>query len=170
MSEIEIKVGDLTTAQVEAIVNPANSSGSMGGGVAGAIKKAGGEIIEQEAMSKAPIAVGQAVITSAGNLPAAYVIHAPTMEQPTGVTSEAFVQAATLAALTLAKEEGISSLAIPGMGTGVGGLNQTIAAYAIWRAIKAEADFLLKKILLIDIDSQLISTLKEVEKEMLQWG
>jgi len=79
---IVVKRGDLTQIPCDAIVNPANSFGYMGGGVAGAIKRIGGVEIENEAIAKAPIPVGTAVETTAENLPCTFVIHAPTMEQP----------------------------------------------------------------------------------------
>ncbi|MEX2689946.1 MAG: macro domain-containing protein, partial [Candidatus Njordarchaeum guaymaensis] len=78
MVEIIVIKGDITKMDVDAIVNPANSLLIMGGGVAGAIKRRGGQIIEDEAVKQGPIPVGNAVITSAGNLKARYVIHAPT--------------------------------------------------------------------------------------------
>jgi len=78
MMEISVVQGSLLEVQADAIVNPANSLGLMGGGVAGVIKRFGGEEIEKEAVSKAPIPVGSAVLTSAGKLPFKGVIHAPT--------------------------------------------------------------------------------------------
>jgi len=82
MIKITIEQGDITTLEVDAIINPANSYGYMGGGVAGAIKEIGGQEIETEAVAKAPIPIGSAVITTAGSLKAKHIIHAPTMEQP----------------------------------------------------------------------------------------
>ena len=77
--EIKIIKGDITELKVDAVVNAANNKLVMGGGVAGAIKKKGGRIIEDEAVKKGPIEIGGAVYTSAGNLSAKYVIHAATM-------------------------------------------------------------------------------------------
>jgi len=82
-TRIIVTKGDITSFGCDAIVNPANSTGSMGGGAALAIKKAGGASIEKEAMKKAPIAVGKAVSTNPGTLNAGFIIHAPTMENPT---------------------------------------------------------------------------------------
>ncbi len=76
---ISVVHADITQLAVDAIVNAANSELWMGGGVAGAIKRAGGTVIEQEAMAKGPIPVGEAVVTSAGRLPCRHVIHAATM-------------------------------------------------------------------------------------------
>ena len=77
--EIKIMQGDITELKVDAIVNAANNKLVMGGGVAGAIKKKGGKAIEEEATKLGPIKIGESVATSAGSLPAKYVIHAATM-------------------------------------------------------------------------------------------
>ena len=77
--KIEVVQGDLTELGVDAIVNAANNKLVMGGGVAGAIKRKGGRIIEEEAVKKGPIKIGEALATTAGVLPAKYVIHAATM-------------------------------------------------------------------------------------------
>ena len=78
-TEIKVVMGDITELRVDAIVNAANNQLLMGGGVAGAIKKKGGKIIEEEALSKGPIEIGQAIATGAGELAAKYIIHAATM-------------------------------------------------------------------------------------------
>lgn len=119
---IEAIVGDITQVEAEAIVNAANSELWMGGGVAGAIKRAGGSEIEVEAMAQGPIRPGEAVVTSAGRLPPPirWVIHAATMG-PDLQTSEALVRAATASALARAAEIGAKSVALPAMGTSVGG-------------------------------------------------
>jgi len=119
--EIEAVVGDITRIDAEAIVNAANSHLWMGGGVAGAIKRAAGSIVEQEAVAQGPIQPGEAVATSAGALPPPirWVIHAATMG-PDLQTSEDLVRQATASALAKAAEIGATSIAIPAMGTGVG--------------------------------------------------
>lgn len=114
--------GDITELRVDAIVNPANSLMIMGGGVAGAIKRRGGSSIEEEARSKAPVPVGEAVTTHAGKLPSKYVIHAPTMEAPAMKIGLGNVRMAMLAALKEASRVGVESLAIPALGAGVGGV------------------------------------------------
>ncbi|MCK4902071.1 MAG: macro domain-containing protein [Thermoplasmatales archaeon] len=121
MSIIVVK-GDLTQTKCNAIVNPANSYGFMGGGVAGVIKRVGGIEIENEAISNAPIAVGKAVATTAGNLPCKFVIHAPTMKEPAMRIGIENVKLATRAALELGSELKLRTIAFPGMGTGVGGV------------------------------------------------
>jgi len=125
---IFVEKGDITKIVCDAIVNPANSYGYMGGGVAGVIKKIGGSEIENEAVSKAPISVGTAITTTSGCLPCKYVIHAPTMEQPAIRIGINNVKIATKAALECALKNKIKTIAIPGMGTGVGGISKEDAA------------------------------------------
>ncbi|MBD3388703.1 MAG: macro domain-containing protein [Candidatus Altiarchaeales archaeon] len=135
MAEIVVEKGDITLKEAGAIVNPANSGGWMGGGVAYAIKKAGGDIIEAEAVASAPIPVGSAVETSAGKLPCKHVIHAPTMELPGEIIGPENVNSATDAALRKASELGVESVAFPGMGCGVGGLSKSVASRAMVESI-----------------------------------
>ena len=132
--KIVVKRGDITEEDVDAIVNPANSLMIMGGGVAGAIKRKGGEEIEREAMKYAPVPVGDAIVTTAGRLKAKYVIHSPTMERPAMRIGIENVRKAARAALRKAEELGISSLAFPALGAGVGG----VPAYESIKAILSE--------------------------------
>jgi len=129
--EVVAITGDITKQKVDAIVNPANSWMIMGGGVAGAIKRMGGKEIEDEAVKHAPVPVGKAVATGAGKLKAKYVVHAPTMERPAMLISAENVRLAVRAALELASELRLKSVAFPGMGTGVGGLALEEAAEAM---------------------------------------
>ncbi|WP_456481956.1 macro domain-containing protein [Methanopyrus sp.] len=134
--KVVVLKGDITELEADAIVNPANSRGVMGGGVAAAIKARGGEEIEREAMEKAPIPVGEAVETTAGDLDAEYVIHAPTMERPAQRIDVENVRKATEAALKKADELGVESVAFPGMGTGVGGVPYEEAARTMVEVIE----------------------------------
>jgi O-acetyl-ADP-ribose deacetylase (regulator of RNase III) len=153
---IIVKIGDITTIKCDAIVNPANSFGYMGGGVAGAIKRVGGIEIEKEAVSKAPISVGSAVTTTAGALPCKSVIHAPTMERPAMRTDVDNVQKATYAALKLGENLNIKSIAIPGMGTGVGGVSESDAAKAMISVVK-EFENKFDQIILVDRNEKMTS-------------
>ncbi|MBI1806870.1 MAG: macro domain-containing protein [Ignavibacteria bacterium] len=119
---IEILQGDITRQDTEAIVNAANNHLWMGGGVAGAIKRIGGEEIESEAVAQGPIEIGEAVGTSAGTLQAKYVIHAAVMGQDLH-TDSSYIQAATRSALILAESKQLASIAFPALGTGVGGFS-----------------------------------------------
>jgi O-acetyl-ADP-ribose deacetylase (regulator of RNase III) len=129
LTSIEVWVGDITRAPVEAIVNAANSQLWMGGGVAGAIKRAAGAEVEAEAMAQGPIHPGQAVVTSAGQLPPPirWVIHAATMG-PDLRTFESYIEAATASAFAAADQIGAKSVALPALGTGVGGFSMRRAA------------------------------------------
>lgn len=119
-------VGDITEVTADAIVNAANSELWMGSGVAGAIKRKGGEEIEREAIAKGPIMVGDAVATAAGKLPYKAVIHAAAMGYEHGEmvsASAETVRTATESALKACDELGLKSIAFPALGTGVGGLD-----------------------------------------------
>ncbi|ADO45962.1 Appr-1-p processing domain protein [Hydrogenobacter thermophilus TK-6] len=159
--EIVILEGSLLDVEADVIVNPANSLGIMGGGVAGVIKKAGGSIIEKEAMLKAPISVGSAIFTSAGRLKFKGVIHAPTMEEPVMETTEEKVRKAVRAALELADNMGFKSIAIPGMGTGIGRLPKGVAAKAMMGEIVNFIPINLEKVVLVDIDRELVEKWRE---------
>ncbi len=117
-----LRQGDITESDVDAVVNAANNHLWMGAGVAGAIKRKGGEVIEAEAVSKGPIRIGGAVITGAGELPARHVIHAAGMGTDLR-TSPEIVEDCTRASLEAAEENSLSSIAFPAIGTGVGGLD-----------------------------------------------
>ena len=155
---IVVKRGDLTKEPADVICNPANSSLRMGGGAAGAIKRAGGEEIELEALKHAPVPVGKAVVTGAGKLKARWVVHAPTMEYPAMPTTAEKVYRATKAALECAEGAGAKSLVIPGMGTGVGGVSCENAARAMVKALKefSEAPRSLKRIVLCDLSDGMV--------------
>lgn len=160
--QIEVLHGDITKLEVDAIVNAANTHLYMGGGVAGAIKRAGGEEIEKEAVKKGPIKIGEAVVTSAGKLKAKFVIHAPTMELDFK-TDEKKVRAAMIAALKKAEELGIESIAFPALGTGVGGLPKDLVAKIMVEELKKhiESGTRLKKVILIDINKEQIEFFKK---------
>jgi O-acetyl-ADP-ribose deacetylase (regulator of RNase III) len=111
---------DVTQLEVDAITNAANTRLLHGGGVAGAISRAGGPVIQEESNAKAPIGLGEAVETSAGDMPARWVIHAATME-PDLRTDAGIIERATRSTLAKAEELGARSLALVAFGTGVGG-------------------------------------------------
>jgi O-acetyl-ADP-ribose deacetylase (regulator of RNase III) len=117
---IEVLDTDITALAVDAIANAANTQLRHGGGVAGAIARAGGRVVEDESRAAAPIGLGDAVATSAGDLPSRWIIHAATMELG-GPTSADIVRRCTAATLWKAEELGARSLALVAFGTGVGG-------------------------------------------------
>ncbi len=116
----EVIKGDISALEMDALVNAANNHLWMGSGVAGALKRAGGDSIEAEAIGRGPIPVGEAVATGAGRLKARYVIHAAVMAQDL-TTDSVKVAAATAASLSLAEDLRVTSIAFPALGTGVGG-------------------------------------------------
>ncbi len=118
--ELGVVEGDIAALAVDAVANAANDHLWMGAGVAGALKRAGGDEIEREAVALGPIAVGDAIATGAGRLRARWVIHAAVMGQDL-VTSADAIRRATRRTLEVADELGAESLALPAFGTGVGG-------------------------------------------------
>jgi O-acetyl-ADP-ribose deacetylase (regulator of RNase III) len=124
---IEVLEADVTSLEVDAIANAANTRLLHGGGVAGAISRAGGPAIDRESAEKSPIGLGEAVATSAGEMPARWVIHAATMELG-GPTSAEIIRRATASTLQVAEELGARSLALVAFGTGVGGFSLQEAA------------------------------------------
>ena len=127
MASIEVLDTDITALAVDAIANAANTQLMHGGGVAGAIARAGGRTVQDESDAKAPIGLGEAVETSAGDMPARWVIHAATMELG-GPTSAEIIGRATASTLAKADELGATSLALVAFGTGVGGFPLAEAA------------------------------------------
>jgi O-acetyl-ADP-ribose deacetylase len=119
---IEVLDTDITKLEVDAIANAANTELKHGGGVAGAISRAGGPAIQRESSSVAPIGLGEAVETSGGEMPCRWVIHAATMRLGgrAGSTSSAIIREATASTLRKADELGARSLALVAFGTGVG--------------------------------------------------
>jgi O-acetyl-ADP-ribose deacetylase len=120
MARIEVLDTDITALDVNVIANAANTRLLHGGGVAGAISRAGGPAVQEESHQKAPIGLGEAVETTAGDMPARWVIHAATMELG-GPTDAGIIRRATAATLARADELGARSLALVAFGTGVGG-------------------------------------------------
>jgi O-acetyl-ADP-ribose deacetylase (regulator of RNase III) len=127
---LEIRDGDIASLEVDALANAANDHLWMGAGVAGALKRAGGEEIEREAMAHGPIELGAAIATTAGRLPARYVIHGAVMGQDLR-TDAGLVGRTTRSCLQLADELGCRSLALPAFGTGVGGLSLAESARVV---------------------------------------
>lgn len=119
---IEVVQGDIAEQDTEAIVNAANNHLWMGAGVAGAIKRKGGEEIEQEAVQQGPVEVGESVLTSAGKLKTKHVIHAAVMGQDLHTDADKIARA-TRSALQLAEKKNIASISFPALGTGVGGFS-----------------------------------------------
>ena len=120
MAAVEALDVDITTLEVDAIANAANTELLHGGGVAAAIARAGGPDVDAESRARAPIGLGEAVETSGGAMPCRWVIHAATMELG-GPTSADVIRRATASTLARADALGARSLALVAFGTGVGG-------------------------------------------------
>ncbi|WP_227410816.1 macro domain-containing protein [Thermosphaera chiliense] len=132
-----LTIGDITGFTGDAIVNPANTLGLMGGGVALAIKRKGGDEIEKEAVAQAPIGIGEAVVTNAHRLKCRKIIHAPTVIQPGGRSSVEYVLKAVEASLKKAIQLGLRTIAFPLMGAGTGGLSVEESLSAMLGAMKS---------------------------------
>ncbi len=142
---LEVIEGDITRLAVDVIVNAANNHLWMGGGVAGAIRRAGGEIIEREAMAKGPVEVGDAVATGAGRLPARHVIHGAVMGQDLKTNAD-LIRQTTRRCLEVADNLGCASIALPALGTGTGGFPIDECARLMVGAARAHAARSLRRI------------------------
>jgi O-acetyl-ADP-ribose deacetylase len=140
-TEVWLWRGDITALAVDAVVNAANNQGWLGSGVAGAIRRAAGDQVEAEAVAQAPWPVGEAVRTGPGRLAdrgVRAILHAAAMAPGRPASAET-VGAATAAALRLAAAEGLASVALPALGTGVGGVPMAAAAAAMGAAVREHA-------------------------------
>ncbi len=158
--QIDVVQGSILEVEAEVIVNAANSLGFMGGGVAGVIKRAAGVEVEEEARKAAPTPVGKAILTSGGKTKFKGIIHAPTMPQPAMCIPADNVALATRAALTLADEQGFASVALPGMGTGVGGVKLHDAATRMITQIRDYSARSLRRVILVDVDAGMVEAWK----------
>jgi O-acetyl-ADP-ribose deacetylase (regulator of RNase III) len=142
---VEVVEDDITRMEVDAIANAANNHLWMGAGVAGAIKRAGGEEIEREAVARGPIPVGGAVATGAGRLKAKHVIHGAVMGQDLK-TDAGLIERTTRRCLEVADDLGCASIALPAFGTGVGGFPLDECARIMAAAIRAHAPRTLRRV------------------------
>jgi O-acetyl-ADP-ribose deacetylase (regulator of RNase III) len=134
-ARIELWNGDICDLEVDAIVNAASTALWMSTGVGGALKRAGGDVIEFAAVRQAPALLGSAVVTTAGDLAARAVIHAVSLDTNRRTSAEA-IAAATASAMERAREIGATSIAFPALGTGVGGFPLEDAARATVTAVR----------------------------------
>jgi len=137
VARIELWNGDICDLEVDAIVSPAATSMWMSTGVAGELKRRGGDAIEYAALKFAPVGIGDAVVTPAGLLAARFVIHAVSLERDRRTSGPAIDRAAR-SAMARARELGIASLAMPALGTGIGGFPLEEAAFIAVDAIRDE--------------------------------
>ena len=159
--QVHVARAELWTLPVDAVVNPANSLGIMGGGIGGMLRRQGGEAIQQAAMAVAPIAVGAAIVTTAGTLPAKNVIHVPTMEEPGMTVGAENVRRAARAALIAADRNGFKVIAMPGIGTDLGNVPIDEAARAIVEEIRAHRRPSPETIYLVDTNEEMVAALED---------
>ena len=139
MARIELWNGDICDLEVDAIVSPANVTLWMSTGIAGAIKRAGGDEIEFAAVRQGPQPLGAAIVTAPGRLAAKVVIHAVSLDRDRR-TSAPVIDAATRSAMARAREMGATSVAFPALGTGVGGFPLDEAARITVDAVRDELE------------------------------
>lgn len=150
MIRVEVRVGDIADQpDLDAVVNAANTELWMGSGVAGALKRRGGDVVEREAVAQGPIALGEAVRTSAGGLPNRSVIHAAAMgyraadervpKRAGSRSSRDIIRSATRRSLELAEEGVCTSVGFPALATGVGGFPLDECAEAMVGAVREYA-------------------------------
>lgn len=168
---IEIRQGDLTEMDCDAIVNAANNDLQLGGGVAGAIRRKGGPKIQAECDEIGTIPVGGAAITSGGNLKARYVIHAASM-QLGGRTSAQALRNSTAHALRIAAQKGLKTMAFPAVGTGIAGFPLRECAEIMLReaAKHFEGETSLEKVYFVLFDKEALAEFQEVFRELQAKG
>jgi O-acetyl-ADP-ribose deacetylase (regulator of RNase III) len=168
---IVILQGDLTEMDVDAIVNAANNDLQLGGGVAGAIRRKGGDEIQRECDAIGSIPIGGAAITTGGKLRARFVIHAASM-QLGGETTARALQSSTAHTLRIAAEKGLRSIAFPAVGTGIAGFPIPECARIMLReAVEhLKRPTSLEKIYIVLFDAQALSEFERVQAEMIGAG
>ena len=166
-TEIIILQGDITEADVEAVVNAANNDLQLGGGVAGAIRRKGGPSIQEECDRIGRVPLGEAAITGGGQLKAAYVIHAASM-QLGGQTTAENLEASTRNSLMRAEEKKIRSIAFPAIGTGIAGFDTRQCAEIMLRTVTEhlKKKTLLERVVFVLFDSQSREIFEETWKTL----
>src|SRR5271169_1462860 len=169
--KIVLLQGDLTEMDVDAIVNAANNDLQLGGGVAGAIRRKGGEAIQQECDTIGSIPIGGAAITTGGKLRARFVIHAASM-QLGGETTARALRGSTAHALRIAAERGLRSIAFPAVGTGIAGFPIPECARIMLREVveHLKKPTSLEKICFVLFDTAALSEFEKVLAEMAAAG
>jgi len=169
--KIVLLQGDLTEMDVDAIVNAANNDLQLGGGVAGAIRRKGGDAIQQECDAIGSIPIGGAAITTGGKLRARFVIHAASM-QLGGETTARALRSSTAHALRIAAERGLQSIAFPAVGTGIAGFPIPECARIMLREVEEhlKKPTSIERIYFTLFDAQALSEFEKVLAEMAAGG
>jgi O-acetyl-ADP-ribose deacetylase (regulator of RNase III) len=169
--KIVIQQGDLTEMDTDAIVNAANNDLQLGGGVAGAIRRKGGDTIQRECDSIGSIPIGGAAITTGGNLKAKYVIHAASM-QLGGLTTAPALRRSTAHCLRIAAEKGLKTIAFPAVGTGIAGFPMRDCAEIMLAEVAQhlKGPTSLEKVYFVLVDHSARNTFEQVRTEMAAGG
>jgi O-acetyl-ADP-ribose deacetylase (regulator of RNase III) len=169
--KIVLQLGDLTEMDVDAVVNPANNDLQLGGGLAGIIRRKGGESVQRECNEIGAVPVGGAAITSAGKLKARYIIHAASM-QLGGHTMTRALRTATTHSLRIAAERGLRTLAFPAIGTGIGGFPLSeCAAIMLHETVEhLKGPTSLEKIYFVFVDPKALAAFEKIMREMKERG
>jgi O-acetyl-ADP-ribose deacetylase (regulator of RNase III) len=170
-SKIVLEQGDLTDLAVDAIVNAANNDLHLGGGLAGIIRRKGGEAIQQECDQIGSIPLGGAAITSGGKLKARYVIHAASMELGGHTTARA-LRGSTAHSLRIASEKGLGTVALPAIGTGIGGFPLSECAEIMLHeaAEHLKRPGAIDKIRFVLFDAKALAAFEKAMREMKERG
>jgi O-acetyl-ADP-ribose deacetylase (regulator of RNase III) len=166
-TRIVTRQGDLTESDCEAVVNAANTDLKLGAGVAGAIRRKGGPRIQAECDRIGPIALGEAAVTTGGNLKARYVIHAAGMHLGGGV-DERSLRDCTRNSLRRAREKGIKSVAFPAIGTGIGGFPMSRCAQVMLEEIRdwLKRESLPQRVEIVLFDQPALSAFEQALREL----
>jgi len=169
--KIVLMQGDLTEMDADAIVNAANNDLQLGGGVAGAIRRKGGEAIQRECNAIGSVPIGGAAITSGGNLRARHVIHAASM-QLGGQTTARALRSSTAHSLRIAAENGLKSIAFPAVGTGIAGFPLSECAQIMLREVveHLKETSSLEKVYFVLYDELALAAFEKVRAEMAARG
>ena len=159
--QVHLAHAELWKLQVDAVVNPANSMGIMGGGIGGTLRRNGGDVIQQAAMAAAPIAVGAALVTTAGQLPSKHVVHAPTMEEPGQKIGAENVRRAARAALIASDRNNFKVIAIPGIGCDLSDVPMDEAVRAIVEEIRAHKKASPETVYLVDTNPDVVAAFED---------
>ncbi|WP_254543973.1 macro domain-containing protein [Halomarina pelagica] len=159
--EFTVEEGDVAREDVDAVVNAANTGLAMGSGVAGALRRAGGEALAEAAVAKGPIELGGAVETDGFDLPADYVVHAAAMPAGGRATAES-VREATRSSLKLADDLGCTSVAVPILGTGAAGFDLREGARIVCEEVRAFEPAALSDVRVVAYGQEAYDVLREV--------
>jgi O-acetyl-ADP-ribose deacetylase (regulator of RNase III) len=169
--KIILMQGELTEMDADAIVNAANNDLQLGGGVAGAIRRKGGEAIQKECDAIGSIPIGGAAITTGGKLRARFVIHAASM-QLGGETTARALRASTAHSLRIAAERKLRSIAFPAVGTGIAGFPLTECAQIMLHEVaeNLKSPTSLERVYFVLFDERALAAFEKVCREMAERG